>query len=265
MYDPQELELPESFADTMEDKPALYRRTWERFGQLTEREQRECLRHFYAFCTYEDWLFGKLLHAVEELGRMEDTVILYLSDHGDYVGAHGLWTKGLPCFKEAYHICAMIGGAGISEPGRTEDCMVSLADFAPTILEMAGIPAGRSFSGSSLVPFLKGESTPAWRQECCTQTNGNEVYGIQRAVWNRKWKYVFNTFDYDELYDLEADPHEMHNLLQGRGLTEDSPFRDIVKEMCYKLWSFAREHKDTCVNPYVTTAFAPFGPGILLR
>ncbi|MDU5288971.1 MAG: DUF4976 domain-containing protein [Clostridium sp.] len=130
---------------------------------------------------------------------------------------------------------------------------------------MAGIPAGRSFSGSSLVPFLKGESTPAWRQECCTQTNGNEVYGIQRAVWNRKWKYVFNTFDYDELYDLEADPHEMHNLLQGRGLTEDSPFRDIVKEMCYKLWSFAREHKDTCVNPYVTTAFAPFGPGILLR
>ena len=67
MYDPQELELPESFADTMEDKPALYRRTRERFGQLTEREQRECLRHFYAFCTYEDWLFGKLLHAVEEL------------------------------------------------------------------------------------------------------------------------------------------------------------------------------------------------------
>lgn len=265
MYAPEEIGLPESFADAMEDKPALYRRTKERFDQMTQEEQKECIRHFYAFCTYEDWLFGKILHEVERLGKQEETVIMYLSDHGDYVGAHGLWTKGLPCFREAYHVCAMIGGGTGFRQGRTEEKLVSLADLAPTVLELAGIPYEDRFSGKSLVPLLQGEPAEDWRQECYTQTNGNEVYGIQRAVWNSKWKYVFNTFDYDELYDLESDPHEMHNLLNGWRKPEESPYKETVKEMCAKMWEFAWKHKDNCVNPYITTAFAPFGPGIILE
>jgi hypothetical protein len=76
---------------------------------------------------------------------------------------------------------------------------------------------------------------------------------------------VFNAFDYDELYDLENDPGEMHNLLHGlcdRDIPQ-SPYGEVVKDMWKKLWSFAREHKDNIVNPYIMTAFAPFGPGIL--
>lgn len=139
--------------------------------------------------------------------------------------------KGLPCFQEAYHIPALVGGAGIH--GETPvDAMVSITDFAPTILELAGISAP-DVAGRSLVPFLRHQIPCDWRTELFTQSNGNELYGIQRAVWNKKWKYVFNGFDYDELYDLENDPRELHNLIYDPSLAA------IVREMCGKLWQFA--------------------------
>lgn len=264
MYDPEDIRLPDNFDDDLSDKPTLYRRTKERYSQLTREEHIESIRRFYAFCSYEDELFGRLLDAVEARGLMDNTLILYTSDHGDYIGAHGLWAKGLPCFKEAYNVCAVAGGGIVKNGGRTNTSRLSLADWAPTFLELAGAPA-RAMSGHSLTALLRDEAYTSPRKETYTQTNGNEVYGIQRAVWNDRWKYVFNAFDYDELYDLENDPGEMHNLLHGlrdRDIPQ-SPYGDIVKEMWKKLWSFAREHKDNIVNPYIMTAFAPFGPGIL--
>jgi len=257
LYDIEDIKLPENFLDKLEKVPALYRRTKEQF-KLTEAEHRESLRRYMAFCTFEDYLFGKILDVVEEEGIEEETIILYLSDHGDYAGAHGLWAKGLPCFREAYHICAMIGGGGIVSDFNKEN-LVSLADFAPTILELAGIKPSINFSGQSLVPFLygKGKNVP-WREEICTQSNGNEIYGIQRAVWNKEWKYVYNSFDYDELYHISEDPREMNNVIH---LPEN---QEMVKTMCARMWKFAREHKDGCTCPYIMVGLAPYGPGITL-
>jgi arylsulfatase A-like enzyme len=68
--------LPPSFADRMADRPALYRRTRARFDQLGEREQREALRHYRAFCSYEDWLFGQVLEGLERSGQAEDTLVI---------------------------------------------------------------------------------------------------------------------------------------------------------------------------------------------
>lgn len=264
MYDLAEISLPGNFWDDILDKPALYRRTKERYSQLTIDEQKESIRHFFAFCSYEDYLFGKIIDQIEKRGIMENTLILYLSDHGDYIGSHGLWTKGLPCFQEAYHVCAFAGGGVVKNGGRVDETRLSLADWAPTFLELADIPL-HPMSGRSLVPLLNDQPVENWRTETYTQTNGNEVYGIQRAVCNDRWKYVFNTFDYDELYDLKNDPAEMHNLLHGISDFDlpHSQYGDIVKQMCEKLWRFAKEHKDNCVNPYIMTAFSPYGPGIL--
>ncbi len=238
LYNIDEIKLPENFHDDMKDKPALYRRTKEQFA-LSEEEHKESIRHYLAFVSYEDYLFSKLIKSIEEKGIAENTIIMYLTDHGDYLGAHGLWAKGLPCFKEAYNICAAIGGWGVNKGG-VIDQFVSLADFAPTILELAGVNNSINMIGKSLCPFLKGATPSNWRDTMFTQTNGNEIYGIQRAVWNKKWKYVYNSFDYDELYDLENDPSELKNIC-------DFPENhDIVKEMCRKMWSFAYETKDNC-------------------
>ena len=255
LYKDVEIQLPPSFSDDLSDRPALYRRTKERYA-LSEEEHKACIRHYLAFTTFQDALFGKLIDTLEKKGELENTYILYLSDHGDYAGAHGLWAKGLPCFKEAYHIPAMIGGGGIRGQ-RTVDEFVSIADFAPTILDFAGVVPPESMTGESLLPFIRQTPLESWRTEIYTQTNGNELYGIQRAVWNRKWKYVFNGFDYDELYDLENDPHEMKNLIG------DPSMNPVIRDMCKKMWQFAYRTGDNCTCDYIMVSLAPYGPGII--
>lgn len=260
MYDINDIELPPSFGDEMKDKPALYRRTRDRFDQLTEREHRESLRHYLAFCTYEDYLFGEVLKALDEKGEAENTLVIYISDHGDYAAEHGLWCKGLPSFSSCYHVPAIVRWPeGIVNPGRIEDSFVSLADFAPTLLELAGVKAQRKFAGKSLVPFLRNENPEDWRDAIFTQTNGNELYGIQRSVMTKDWKYVWNGFDYDELYDLKNDPHEMNNLA---GKPE---YVEVVRNLSRKMWRFAYEQRDVCINWYIMTGLATFGPSYAFR
>ena len=256
MYPVDEIELPENFIDNMRDKPNLYKMTRERYAQLTRDEYKECLRHYLAFCTYEDYLFGKLLDTLKQTGQYDNTVVIYLSDHGDYAAEHGLFAKGLPCFEGAYRIPLLIGGAAIEKPGREINEFVSLADLAPTILELAGIKFIREFSGKSLMPFIKDKKVVNWRDAVFTQTNGNELYGIQRSVTTDKWKYVYNGFDYDELYDLEYDRHEMKNL------SRDTGYDNIKRELIKRIWQFAYEHKDVCINPYIMVSLAPYGPAI---
>ena len=90
LYEGIDFPLPESFDDPMEDKPGLYRRTRDRFKQLSRDEHQAAIKHYLAFCSYEDWLFGQLLDKLKECGEYENTLILYTSDHGDYLGDHGL-------------------------------------------------------------------------------------------------------------------------------------------------------------------------------
>lgn len=258
MYSLDDIQLPENFSDDLSDKPNLYKRTRMQFDQLTEREHKEAIRHYLAVCSFEDAIFGKLLDALEETGQKENTLVLYTSDHGDYMAEHGLWCKGLPCFQPAYHIPAAVRWPkGIVNPGRSEDAFVSITDFAATFLEVAGVAARRTFTGQSLFPFLKNEIPVQWRDEIFTQSNGNELYGIQRSVMTREWKYVYNGFDFDELYDLQKDPGETVNLIN------EPDKKAVVKEMCQRLWRFAYETGDVCINQYVMVAHAPYGPGII--
>ncbi len=216
LYDPVDIVLPENFEDPMFDKPGLYRRTRDRFDQLTADEHREAIRHYLAFCSYEDHLFGKLLDALDASGQADETVVLYLSDHGDYLGEHGLWGKGLPSFGSAYNVPFVIGGPGIAASRFTRECTypVTLMDIGPTLLDLCGVtPSGRS-SGLSLAPWLIGDATlEEIPRDHFFQSNGNEVYGMQRIVVSGRWKLVHNMFDYDELYDLQEDPGELVNLL----------------------------------------------------
>ena len=256
MYDVDDIELPESFGDLMGDKPGLYRRLRGRFDQLSEREHKEAIRHYLAFCSYEDYLFGQVLDALDESGQADNTLVLYISDHGDYVAEHGLWCKGLPCFRGAYHIpVVMRWPNGIEMPDRIVDALVSLADFAPTFLELAGVPIDRRMVGMSLTPFLFGKTPESWRDAVFTQSNGNELYGIQRSVMTKEWKFVYNGFDFDELYDLRSDPDETRNL------ASDPQYMEVIRQLSRVLWQFAYDTNDVCVNSYIATALATYGPG----
>ena len=258
LYSGEQLELPVSFNDEMKDKPALYRRTRDCFA-LTKEEHLESLKRYYAFVSYEDYLFGKVVDSIRKKGIWDNTYILYMTDHGDYAGAHGLWSKGLPCFHEAYRICLLIGGGLVKAPLQVSE-FASITDIAPTVLEMAGVEPYRKLQGESLLKLIDCSTPKDWRKYHFTQTNGNEIYGIQRAIWDKKWKYVYNSFDYDELYDLEDDPNEMHNLLAGNA----DRYKGLIKDLWRELWRFARKTNDNFTSPYIMVRFAPYGPGIIL-
>jgi arylsulfatase A-like enzyme len=261
LYDIDDVPLPPSYHDELADKPAIYGRMREmRFGQLTEREVREGIRHFWAYCTYLDDLFGQILRALEATGQAENTLVLYTSDHADYAGEHGLFAKGIPCFKGAYQIPAVIRWpAGVQNPGRSVDGFVSEADFAPTFLDAAETTSDRHFAGASLLPFLKDVVPEEWRDAIHTQCNGVELYYTQRSVMTADFKYTFNGFDRDELYDLRGDPHELHNL------ADDPAYEAVKREMCGRMWRFAYEQGDTAINPYITVGLAPYGPAEAFR
>lgn len=255
-YNLEDIQLPDNFEDAMADKPGLYRRTGKRFAQLSRQEHREALRHYLAFCSYEDALFGRVLDALDRCGQRDNTVVIFLSDHGDYGAEHGLWSKGLPCFRGAYHIPTVVRWpTGPGAPGTEVDHFLTLADFAPTFRQLAGLPQGEG-AGKSFLPLLTGGSND-WTDELYTQSNGNELYGIQRSVMTREWKFVYNGFDEDELYDLRSDPGETVNLIDREEL------QPIVRELSRKLWEFARRNDDVCINPYILCALARYGPGIL--
>lgn len=261
LYDPKRIDLPASYEDRLADRPGIYRRMRQQlWDQLGPDEIREALAHYWAKCSMADAWLGEVLDALDATGQADDTLVIFMSDHGDYAGAHGLFLKGVPAFDEAYHVpCIMRWPAGMAAPGRVSDAMLNLADFAPTFLDLAGVnrPA-TDFTGRSLLPLLH-DSGPAesWRRYRFTQFSGVELYYTQRSVADDRYKYVYNGFDTDELYDLESDPHEMTNLAAN-------PDFDSVKErLCSAMWRFAAREDDRRIfNPYGTVALAPFGPGV---
>ncbi len=249
------------------------------WGQLTEREVRESIAHYWGYCAMEDDLFGLLLDAVDTTGQADDTLVLFMSDHGEYLGAHGLYCKGIPCFREAYQVpCVARWPNGLVDPGRRVDAMVSLTDFAPTFLELGQATPRAARDGQSLVPFLRAETPAGWRDALHTQCNGVELYYTQRSVMTERWKYVYNGFDFDELYDLQADPHELCNLAfpdldalpaPHAGTRRDGPWpplspelEAVRRDLLARLWRFAHEHDDHLFNAYFTVALAPYGPGL---
>ncbi|MHB1355409.1 MAG: sulfatase-like hydrolase/transferase [Anaerolineae bacterium] len=255
MYDPADVPLPASFDDDLADKPRIYQRQRQQvWGQMGADEYREAIAHYWGFCTMQDDLLGLALEALEATGQAENTLVLFSSDHGDYAGAHGLFAKGVAAFDECYQVpCVMRWPAGISQPGRTVEAFVNHADMAPTFAALAGAAMPET-SGRSLLPWLNNEAPQDWPDAVYSQFNGVELYYTQRFVRTHEWKYVYNGFDWDELYDLHRDPHCLRNLAC------DPAYADTVREMCRRMWQFAYAERDTASNSYITVGLAPYGP-----
>jgi len=259
MYDPAEIELPANYKDEMSDRPRLYQRMQERYSQFSEQEVREAMAHYYGYCTMLDDMLGEALQALDETGQADDTFVLFVSDHGEFLGSHGLFAKGLPAFDESYRIpCVMRWPNGIRSPGRRIDEFVTLCDLSPTFTELAGAEPTADPSGRSLVPFLKGETPEDWPDAFYNQCNGVEIYYSQRMVRTKKYKLVYAPSSRDELYDLEKDPYEMNNLI-------DKPeMQPVVEALFKKLWTKAEQERDIIGSCYHTISLAPVGPAVAL-
>lgn len=174
---------------------------------------------------------GRVLDYLEESGLMDNTLIVYTSDQGFLLGEHGLYDKRF-MYEESFRtplVMRLPGGArgDIAE-------MVQNIDYAPTFLELAGVPVPADMQGLSLLPLLKGGHPADWRRslyyhfyEYPAEHMVKRHYGVR----NDRWKLIhfYNDIDQWELYDLQEDPHELRNLY---GLPEyAAPRREMTEEL----------------------------------
>lgn len=252
-YNPAEIPRLPSFDDDLADRPAIYRRIQQVWRQLEWSHFAQAIACYYAYCSLVDDQIGRLLAVLEETGQADNTLVVFTSDHGDYVGAHRLFLKGIPAFEEAYRIPLILNGPGIPA-GRVVEQIVSSLDLGPSLTQLA---AGVEFPchGRSLLPLLQAEPGP-WTSEAFAECHGQRFYYTQRVVWQDNTKYVFNGFDEDELYDLTTDPHELRNL------AHDPAWQGILEAMAARMWQIIRQTDDFNMSKaqYGMFRFVPVGP-----
>ncbi len=186
---------------------------------LTRWKWRHFLEDYLACVTSVDEGVGRVLDWLDSAGLAENTVVVYMSDQGFYLGEHGWFDKRF-MYEESLRTPMMVRWpAGLSNPGRTEGRIVSNLDIAPTFLELAGAEVDPEVDGRSLAAILRDKPTPDWRKDFYYHYHeGPErEHNVQRhdGVTDGRHKLIhFYERDEWELYDLESDPHELHNVAE---------------------------------------------------
>jgi choline-sulfatase len=179
---------------------------WRDFD-IRPEDVRRSRRGYFANITYLDAKVGELLDVLER--TRQEAIVLFVSDHGDMLGERGLWFK-MSFFEGSSRVPLMIAAPGL-DPGLVTD-PVSTIDVCPTLCDLAGISMDEVMpwtQGESLVPVARGEarSQPV-RMEYAAEAS----YAPMVAIRQGRWKYTRCALDPEQLFDLEADPHEMTNL-----------------------------------------------------
>jgi len=176
---------------------------------VTEEDIRRSRQAYFANISYLDEKVGELIDTLTRTRMLDDTLILFCSDHGDMLGERGLWFK-MNFFEGSARVPLMIAGPGV-EPGLHLAASSNL-DVTPTLCDLAGISMDEIMpwtDGESLVPVIKGEerSAPVVMEYAAEGSQAPLV-----CIREGKWKYIHCVLDPDQLYDLEADPLELSNL-----------------------------------------------------
>jgi N-acetylglucosamine-6-sulfatase len=174
-----------------------------------------------------DESLGRILDVLRETGELDRTVIIFTSDNGYFYGEHYLNEERRLAYEESIRLPLLVRYPAVAVAGGEPDEMVQTIDLAPTILELAGVTDSVTREGTSLVPLLRGDSVP-WRSSILVEYYTDTVFPRVRnmgyqAVRTDRYKYIhyLELPGMDELYDLEAYPFELDNLMgteRGREL-----------------------------------------------
>ncbi len=179
---------------------------------LTDEEVRRARRAYLANASYFDSKIGAIVKALEDIGELDNTIVIVTSDHGDMLGERGLWYK-MTFFEHSARVPLIMAGPGVARGVARNAC--SLVDLLPTFLEIAGgkecIPDG-PFDGRSLMSLARGEtdSVDEVIGEYCAEMTPSPVFMIRRG----NLKYIHCDADPPQLFDLSTDPNEIENLAE---------------------------------------------------
>jgi arylsulfatase A-like enzyme len=186
---------------------------------------------------------GRLLDYLDRQGLTENTIVIYTSDQGFYLGEHGWFDKRF-MYDESFKTPLLIRWPNVITAGTTEEEMVQNLDFAQTFLELAEIPSPIDMQGESIVPLLKGEKEK-WNRDAVyyhyyEYPGAHEVkrhYGVATTAY--KLMHFYYDVDEWELYDRKKDPLEINNVYA------DPEYTEVVKEMKQKLEELRKKYGDS--------------------
>jgi choline-sulfatase/uncharacterized sulfatase len=214
MYDPATITLPYSADPAVWENLAAWSRQVPGFkGVPDEPTLRNMLAKYLGLVSQVDWGIGQIISHLAELGILDNTIILFTADHGDWAGEMGIWSKTGGIRNSAicrvpllWRLPASAGQAAVLGD------MVESIDILPTLCELAGLPAKLPCQGRSFAARLTGAASPQ-RDDALTENT------VRKALTTAKWRYLSNVpGQQDELFDREADPWETRNLIDDPAL-----------------------------------------------
>ena len=237
-YDPGSIPVPRSFHDTFAGKPGLHRRESSTWGNVSEGDYRQSRACYYASVEQLDRQIGRILDALDESGQRDNTMVVFTTDHGDMCGNHRMWIKGWIPYEETYRVPLIIRWPGKIQGGSRCGRLVQTHDLAHTYVAAAGGQSLPFADGRALQPLFQDPDASSWPDQIMCAYYGGEFLYTQRIGITERFKYVFNGFDIDELYDLERDPEEMHNAI------EDPEYAKYAGDMQARLYEMMAAVED---------------------
>jgi len=212
--------------------------------ELAEWKFQRYMRDYLKCISSVDDNVGRLLDYLKKIGELDNTIIIYTSDQGFYLGEHGWFDKRF-MYEESLKTPFVIRYPAMIAPDKVSNAMIQNIDFAPTLLDMAGIAVPADIQGESFKPVLTGEKLTGKDAIYYHYYEYPLPHGVKKHYGVRTDRYklihFYNDIDEWEFYDLKTDPDELHNLINDPAQTEN------IKALKKKLAELQLKYDDT--NP----------------
>ena len=251
---------PRTFNDTLAGRSAAVRDSSMHIADLPDFRDRGCpdslapeprkqcnlqqlVKNYYRVLLGVDENVGRVLDYLEDEGELANTIVIYTSDNGFFLGDHGLMDKRL-MYEESISVPYLVSWPAVLPKGRVDDQhMVLNIDFAPTLLDLAGIPVPSAMQGKSVRLLLEGKEVPDWRASFLYEYyEYPAVHCIRknRGIRTNQWKLIhfWEEPQSFELYDMKNDPDEVHNV------ASDPKYQNVFNELKDRLAQLRKESND---------------------
>jgi uncharacterized sulfatase len=230
MYDDFVFPVSPNVYDSLENKPS-YQKVWAGDALYEDRSGVEInnkyfTKYFFGCNTFVDYEIGRVYDAVNQYA--DDALVIYTTDHGDFLKSHRLSGKGPATYDEIAKVPFAASCKGLIEPGKVYGGPVSHIDITPTILDFAGLGVPKLLQGKSLIPAMTTNDADYCVNDYIFMEferfeidhDGFGGYQPLRCVYDGRYKLTVNLLSEDELYDMTEDPYEMRNLILDKNFKE---------------------------------------------
>ncbi len=216
MFDHDKIDMPKVDPIPVDELDAMSR--WLYYGHaqdlLTIKEEhiRNARHAYYGMCTYLDEKVGRIMSALKDMDLLENTIVVFTSDHGEMLGERGMWFKQ-SFYENSSRVPLIIAQPGTIKPGRVNE-ITSLVDLLPTFVEFGSGKAPEDISpldGHALTGLLAG-TEGSWDNAVIVEYTGEGVAAPCRMIRRDNYKYIYTHGHPPLLYDLASDPLELRNL-----------------------------------------------------